>query len=386
MIFNVKDFKGTLCLSIHPLDFMTMSDNESRWESCMSWRNEGCYRQGTIEMMNSPCVVIAYLKNEEDMNLCGGYTWNNKRWRELFIVNEKCITNIKSYPYTSEVLTKEVLSWLVDLARTNKGLTYDQPFEWQSGDGYPYFNMKYINFETSYMYNDITADSTRIHYMYVAPGVTDIDINYSGDFVCMECGECNEPSEYDGSTGTLICYKCEPSYYCYECGDRYYEDGLHYVDGNYYCEYCYDRLHTDALTELVIGSSHDVEITIIPKNRDDSRWKTFHLHQDTLENNELLRKSFKAIYKGYYKVESRYGGEYVQGTGLFVLEEDIEEEVLDYILDYASSYYPTEFNTLFNWDINNTRVLELNNILNHYCLVDDIVKKEGVSVTLKFCP
>jgi uncharacterized protein YozE (UPF0346 family) len=65
-ILNTKDLKGTLCLSIHPLDYMTMSDNASNWSSCMSWREDGCYRAGTIEMMNSPCVVVAYLKSAKE--------------------------------------------------------------------------------------------------------------------------------------------------------------------------------------------------------------------------------------------------------------------------------------------------------------------------------
>ena len=42
-----------------------MSDNNSGWESCMSWRNNGCYRRGTVEMMNSPYVIVAYLMLEE---------------------------------------------------------------------------------------------------------------------------------------------------------------------------------------------------------------------------------------------------------------------------------------------------------------------------------
>ena len=38
-ILNTKTLKGTLCLSIHPMDYMTMSDNTYDWSSCMSWRN-----------------------------------------------------------------------------------------------------------------------------------------------------------------------------------------------------------------------------------------------------------------------------------------------------------------------------------------------------------
>ena len=31
MVLNRKKFKGTVCLSIHPLDYMTMSDNDCDW-------------------------------------------------------------------------------------------------------------------------------------------------------------------------------------------------------------------------------------------------------------------------------------------------------------------------------------------------------------------
>ena len=71
-----KKTRGTLCLSIHPFDYMTMSDNEENWESCMNWREEGCYRAGTVEMMNSPMVVVVYLKSDEtDL---WNYSWNSK--------------------------------------------------------------------------------------------------------------------------------------------------------------------------------------------------------------------------------------------------------------------------------------------------------------------
>ena len=59
-IFNTNKMTGTLCLSIHPLDYATASDNDNGWSSCMSWRDDGCYRMGTVEMMNSPMVICAY--------------------------------------------------------------------------------------------------------------------------------------------------------------------------------------------------------------------------------------------------------------------------------------------------------------------------------------
>ena len=80
-ILSEKEFIGRLSLSIHPLDFMTMSDNDSDWSSCMSWRTCGSYRRGTVEMMNSPCVVVAYLSASKPMVLDRGshFKWNIKK-------------------------------------------------------------------------------------------------------------------------------------------------------------------------------------------------------------------------------------------------------------------------------------------------------------------
>ena len=94
---NVK--KASFVLSIHPLDFMTMSDNNNGWQSCMSWQDEGCYCMGTVEMMNSPYVVVAYLKAKNDMPIgshYSGYTWNNKKWRELFIITNDTMCFMKN--------------------------------------------------------------------------------------------------------------------------------------------------------------------------------------------------------------------------------------------------------------------------------------------------
>ena len=101
---NQKNISGELCLSIHPLDYMTMSDNDCGWDSCMRWQNGGGeYRQGTVEMMNSPIILEAYLKSDKDMELWRkngqSVMWNSKRWRELFIVDENLILGINGYLY-----------------------------------------------------------------------------------------------------------------------------------------------------------------------------------------------------------------------------------------------------------------------------------------------
>lgn len=259
---NQKMLKGKLCLSIHPLDYMTMSDNDCGWESCMSWAEEGEYRRGTVEMMNSPMVVVAYLA-ADDPYAIGSLNWSNKKWRELFIINSDIITGVKPYPYHNEHLEKMVCDWLKELAMQNMGwmyfdklITYSHRREFRfNGDEFV------IGFETDTMYNDF---GTREHIGYIginAPKA--IWHNYSGESQCMHCGEVGE---FEGEQD-LVCYSCDDSARCYECGDRYSRENMYQLDGDWYCEYCYDNIaqecticeenhHTNNCYDLYLGRVH----------------------------------------------------------------------------------------------------------------------------------
>jgi hypothetical protein len=229
-ILNDKILSGTLHLSIHPLDYMTMSDNTYNWSSCMSWKEDGCYRQGTVEMMNSPCVVMAYLTGEKNDFLINGTPWSNKKWRSLYVVSPDCIASIKNYPYQNEELDKFVLDWIKTLAENNLGWRYDT-FERCSEDC--------IIFETEYMYNDF--DALDHHLMYINNS-HQCHINYSGKSQCMYCGEVDI---YLEDESLLQCEQCNSNCYCEMCNEYMGGDHHSIIDewGNaiYICSDCHEQ-------------------------------------------------------------------------------------------------------------------------------------------------
>ena len=116
-MLNDKTIKGTLCLSIHPMDYMTMSDNNNGWESCMSWDNSGCYRVGTLECMNCENTIVAYIESDTKQYRIG-YSdkfWNSKRYRQLVMITDELIMTNKGYPFNNENLSNEVLNWVAEL-------------------------------------------------------------------------------------------------------------------------------------------------------------------------------------------------------------------------------------------------------------------------------
>lgn len=243
---TTKRTKGTLCLSIHPMDYITMSDNNENWHTCMEWRNRREYRAGTVEMMNSPCVVVAYLKHPTHTVFDGG--WNSKLWRELFIVDKRVITNIKAYPYENPWLSRYIATWLKELAETAGFSQYiDECFTYSDNDHttsqWLIDHKVNINLYTgSAMYNDCGRVD---QYMYLQEHSRyEFSLCYSGERICMNCGltesECNFESENE-----VFCSSCEhvERYYCEECGECIQcEDEVYTIGDQCYCYSCWNSL------------------------------------------------------------------------------------------------------------------------------------------------
>lgn len=257
LCLNQKKITGTICLSIHPLDYMTMSDNYAGWDSCMSWINEGEYRQGTVEMMNSPYVIVAYIKEKEDKKY-NDVLWNSKKWRQLFVVSPEIIMGIKQYPYYNEEFNTTVLFWIKSLMEKAGYNNYTEHFYNFTGAYNQQFIPECVNspinlqFPMNCMYNDICRDVTT--YMFVSKNIPkQFVMELSGVSECMNCGEII--SQDDCDPGYLWCFDCFGQRRCYDCGDIYSIDELTRTpNGHYICEYClndnYDRCRNcDELTE-----------------------------------------------------------------------------------------------------------------------------------------
>lgn len=239
LVLNQKKLTGELCLSIHPMDFMTMSDNDEGWDSCMSWTGCGDYRQGTVEMMNSPYVVIGYLHNpEEPMNVAYG-KWNSKKWRCLYIVSKDIIIQVREYPYCNDGLNGECLKWLKTLC--------EDYGEWKYEDTRCIYNASrshylqhgedniHMNFGTGHMYSDFRYE----HECYLRPNPPAfINMNYSGVSECMCCGA---TMDLGVSNNALVCRSCNGYLMCDYCEGDMDPGDCYEVDGQTICRSCYDN-------------------------------------------------------------------------------------------------------------------------------------------------
>lgn len=254
-ILNDKRISCTLTISIHPLDYITMSDNGNDWESCMSWKHDGCYHQGTVEMMNSNMVLCCFLHNDKipwnfssdnemkDHEGLEEWLWNNKKYRQLIYVTKDIIVSGKSYPYANDEISQKIITAVKDLAMQNMQWTYSfgperyQDMKWINGSksmirakGFArkHEEIKHnVIIETNAMYNDFVRDSGRHYWCYRNKVQHTKVINASGPATCLCChGSVTDFSGSDwdyferfSNTSMVICAHCRPKLECNYCNN-----------------------------------------------------------------------------------------------------------------------------------------------------------------------
>lgn len=201
-ITSKKSRVETIYLSIHPLDFLTMSVT-NKWSSCMKLPN-GEYCNGAIEMMNSNLTVIAYTKTKEKVERTD---WNDKSWRCLFYINKNILLAGKEYPFQHEEMKKAILDKLASMVEEKFGWTYmfkdENYLEYTSGKNnhgrmnlsllknkYKKKDKKIFVYTAGFMYNDfIESPSSKRYLCYRNPVKKAKAICLSGPAICCNCGK-----------------------------------------------------------------------------------------------------------------------------------------------------------------------------------------------------
>lgn len=117
---KVESSGVSLYLSVHPYDFMSMSENRCNWSSCHSL--DGDYRAGDVNYMLDSVTVVAYTARRNFNSHLDYFPedikWNSKRWRMLLFANENVIYGGRNYPSPSSGLTELAMQTLAELLTT----------------------------------------------------------------------------------------------------------------------------------------------------------------------------------------------------------------------------------------------------------------------------
>lgn len=283
-VYQQKEhFSGYFCISVHPLDFLTISENNSGWKSCHTL--DGEFASGNLSYMSDETTFVCYLKSAEDEQLKvfpEGMLWNNKKWRMIAHLNENenCIWYGRQYPLHSEQLLKLVVSEdspfdfyqepykvgfnkvLIDSKKTyvqdhcvvfNNKMYQTSNFVIDVGDGLHFNDILFSSTYEPYIstrkqkYVDYSAANKFRDEREIIKSLFSVHVGSFVSTLC-ECGNyLDNPKEF-------ICEDCldeqnYPAKYCSLCGTRlYHDEEIHYDnDGFPICIDCANWLKTHSI-------------------------------------------------------------------------------------------------------------------------------------------
>lgn len=285
-LIQENKIKGTLCFSVHPLDFLTSSENTYNWRSCHAL--DGEYRAGNLSYMVDKTTFMVYLKGADNVNLPAlpsTVKWNSKKWRMLIHAHEddKIIFAGRQYPFSSKSgidLVLNIYNNIIDETTRNSSFwyqrnkyrnwcddyvcTYSPKVEpnalWELDDRYVVYNGALIGLhdivKSGYRamnYNDILNSTcyTRPYYAIMNTWSHNIDLLRQNPIIvggAVNCLYCGEP--HVTNPETMRCNDCEMDYgyevndsygICDNCGCRIYFDDAYYVNDEYICDHCFNN-------------------------------------------------------------------------------------------------------------------------------------------------
>ena len=111
---------GYLYFSVHPLDYLSSSENDFGWRSCHSL--DGEYKAGNLSYMCDKATVVCYLADEKNEYALPHFPktvlWNSKKWRMLLFTSEdqNLLFAGRHYPFFSRELMELVrTTWFKNL-------------------------------------------------------------------------------------------------------------------------------------------------------------------------------------------------------------------------------------------------------------------------------
>lgn len=274
-IIQENKIEGTLCFSVHPLDFLSSSENTYNWRSCHAL--DGEFRAGNLSYMVDPHTIMCYLKGADNVEIPlfpQSVPWNSKKWRMLlfFSSNWDMIFAGRQYPFSSdtalEVIRKEIsLAIYGDRAREeaiycdwsdiyitseNTGAPIDSDYVPVRGD---LIKMTEIVHDAprSLHYNDLLRSSTYLHPFYTIKDnnswsrwqYSQPTFQIGGSVKCLHCG-----NHLISNSETMMCDDCEIEYgheendiygVCDCCGTRIVRDDATWVGDELVCDACFAK-------------------------------------------------------------------------------------------------------------------------------------------------
>lgn len=317
IILNSKK-SFVLSLSIHPLDFLSMSENTSNWSSCQSIAG-GESKAGVFSFLSDSSTIVAYITDiEKDpykhdiFRFNSSPLWNNKKWRQLVHTEKKDskvgIAYSRQYPFTSEdflsnvdIFMRELYSKMdISFSELSRLVKKNTPNEMEKRKLRDWKTLPILKYSKPIIafnhlaigYNDMKAPKHGLAFSHsLGYSVDDFTffIPVGASSHCVYCGD-----EIVGADEgiELVCHRCaeeETQMLCDECGEYHDEESFvlttdgqavcfncFKTKGYSFCSICGDAMHNsdaelnEVFGDLVCGNCNNTRRSITLDIQDES--------------------------------------------------------------------------------------------------------------------
>jgi hypothetical protein len=248
-ILQTFSAKGNLCISIHPVDFLTMGDNGCGWGYCHSLQGE--FRAGLLSLLTDNCTAVCYLESSVPFHLQSdkmnrSVEATNKKWRQLIHVNltDEFIIFNTQYPYEHDLLFHNLVNKLELLFKKECYLTF---LSTKKTDLMELIDDYDCSPEEPLHYNDLLIRNTKGEYEnnFVPILSSSTDFKNKGKILVGNtpyCPICGERLVFVHKS--MECHICNPLEYCCTCATPFHNEELHNIDSEFYCDTCFDNEFT----------------------------------------------------------------------------------------------------------------------------------------------
>lgn len=223
---NPLSIERVASLSVHPCDYLEMSNTSNSWSSCHNIE-DGCYRAGTLSYMLDPSTMIFYtVENDYGTPLYE----EPKVTREVFCYGSGVLLQSRLYPDHTDIATATKYRHLVQSAIAK---CCGAPNLWARQTDIDAITT-YVHTYSGAMHYPDYAYSEYLPSISLLKSVNTegAEICVGADAPCLLCGEAVDES------GELQCDDCLYRKECTACGHVIPESAGYYVNDEFYCADC----------------------------------------------------------------------------------------------------------------------------------------------------
>lgn len=217
--FNPLQVHKTGILSVHPCDFLEMSNKDNSWSSCHGLDNGG-YQAGCLSYLADGVSMIFFTVDD---GIKEGFHRHPKRTRQIFCYADHVLLQSRLYPDENNEQVEQYRGLVQKAISACLGV----PNLWTMKAKKDDQKQHYTTVEGSRQYHDYDY-YCRICLLKDTASYGTLRIGHPSLCVC-----CGQP--YRG--GYLKC-NCDNLVVCADCGKTVPADNARYVEGAYFCNAC----------------------------------------------------------------------------------------------------------------------------------------------------